>query len=98
LTKALTKVSWFKLAKELAFCLTTTVDYRLATEDRYRLAMNSIVAFDIKSLAVVQLSKQIKRFDDFVCVDIRDYDDEFIQNNPSFIKLLLEELKCIRRL
>lgn len=98
LTTALNKVNKHKLAKEVAFCLTTKVSYRLANESRYQLAFNTVILKSWDNIAVVEINKDIKKFNQFVCVDLVDYNNTFINKHPIFMKLLFTELNIIRKL
>ncbi len=97
LTQALTKVNNHKLAKELAFCLSTDTYYRFATTDRYMLAYNILPLKNWDNVAVVQLEKKVSKFKDIVCVNLEEYTDEFRSTHTTFMRLVLTELKEIRR-
>lgn len=98
LSKALKKVNHHKLAKELAYCLTSTASYRLAYEDRYRLAFNSVVLKNWDNVAVIQINTKVLKFCDFICITLEEYTDDFKIQHPIFMKLLLTELNIIRRM
>lgn len=86
-----------KLAKEVAYCITSTATYRLSYEDRYRLAFNAVVLKNWDNVAVVQLENKVLRFCGFVCVKLDEYTEDFKIQNPVFMKLVLTELNIIRR-
>jgi len=91
------KISCHKLTKEIAFCLSTETYYRLAYEERYNVAFNTVVLKDWSNIAVIQTNKNIAYFKDLACVNLEEYTDDFRKNNPVFMKLLLSELNNIRR-
>lgn len=73
------------------------MSYRLATEDRYRIAFNVIPSINWEEVCVIQLHKDIKSFSDLICINIKEYNDSFIENNIKFTSLVLAELNTIRR-
>lgn len=100
LKEALCKVNTHKLAKELAYVLSTTMSYRLMYEDRYNLAYNVIPlksSDDWNNILVLQVEKELVKFSNIVCINIEDYTQDFKIKNPVFIKLVLSELNKIRR-
>lgn len=97
LTQALKKVSNIKLAKELAFCVSTDTAYRLATTERYMFAYNAIPLKSWDNIAVVKIGDNLNRFRDIVCVNLDEYTDDFKRTHPLFMRLILSELKQIRR-
>jgi hypothetical protein len=97
LTKALVKVNQHRLAKEMAYVLTTTLSYRLMMQERYMLAFNSLPIKNWDNIAVVQISKKLDKFNSIICVDLKEYNIEFKQTQTIFMKLLLNELNIIRK-
>lgn len=97
LTQALSKINNHKLAKELAFVLSTQTYYRFATTDRYMLAYNILPLKNWDEIAVVQIEKKVSKFKDIVCVNLKEYTDEFRVTYPVFMKLVLSELNQLRR-
>ena len=97
LSQALKKLNNHKLAKELAYCITSTSSYRLMHEDRYKLAFNAVVLKNWDNVAVVQLENKSLKFCNFVCVTLEEYTEDFKRQNPVFIKMVLTELNIIRR-
>jgi len=49
------------------------------------------------NVAVVQLEKKVSKFTDIVCVNLEEYTDEFRNTHSTFMRLVLSELKEIRR-
>lgn len=93
----MTKVNTHKLAKEVAFVLSTETYYRFATTDRYMLAYNILPLKSWDNIAVVQLTKNVSKFKDIVCVNLKEYTEDFRASNPIFIQLVLSELNELRR-
>jgi hypothetical protein len=97
LNKALFKVNNHKLAREVAYVLSTKLSYRLMMEERYMLAFNSVVLKSWDNIAVIQLTKKLNKFSNIVCVDLKEYNNDFINTQIVFMKLLMTELNIIRR-
>ena len=86
------------LAKEVAFALSTNFSHRLIY-DRYMVAYNATLLKDWEHIAVVQKGYSLKRFDQLVCVKLKDLESkEFKDNNPIFINVLLNELTILGRI
>ena len=85
------------MAKELAFCISTETYYRFATTDRYMFAYNVMPLKSWDNIAVIQLTKKMSKFKDIVCVNLEEYTEDFKKTHSVFMKLLLSELKEIRR-
>ena len=93
LEQAVRKLPISIVAKELAYCLSTSHSDRL-TLSRYMFAYNCAYLKDWNSIAVISKTEDIKLFSDVSCVNFKDLD---AYNNDFFKKLLLNELIILRK-
>ena len=93
----MTRLNTHKLAKEVAFVLSTETYYRFATTDRYMLAYNILPLKNWDNVAVIQLTQNVSKFKDIICVSLKEYTEDFRVSNPIFMKLVLSELNQLRR-
>ena len=61
------------------------------------LAYNILPLKNWDNVAVIQLKKKVSKFKDIVCVSLEEYTDEFMNTHGTFMRLVLTELKEIRR-
>lgn len=66
-------------------------------EERYRVAFNILPNVEWEEIAVIQLQKKITKFDQIICINIKGYNETFIEENKKFTNLVLSELNIIRR-